>query len=594
MPPAKKRKVDQVSLETTSGTPTVPAIDAFFDKLLSQIDDGSAEPLYTSLLQLKAWQQNLLVNLEQSQTELEQAWKKQERHQRAAQALDYEEQVLDADLEKCSNFKLEYLTRLVRDELQQQDNTEATDMDIANADTTSKENPQEEATELLTQFLGANVHDPNDKQTIVARLHQEVNSRGGLERDLKLKQKELQRLEQELQTKQGFLQSLPDHLASVERASLPLQKFMAAKSSSSNGENTLLIGTERQKRLHLAQSLPPPLYTLFQQIQHCLDRPRNKEQEHAQGVGVNQEKTPMSVSIATAEADPQVLLQIPVPASTGKASSKRVSVHFYYSAEHNLVSAVASGCSSLLLQDVLLEELFPNDTPLDKDGITGRPYLWCNYMSGLHLVPQQQRHAEKGDDDDDDTEEKIGNSTRVILQELQCRVRANATLKHILQALQRQHVPGMKRTDQNTCKLVKFSAKSTASSSTNITSRRKPLQKTFQVQLQGRDEQYHAQVCINMARYPKQPPVWNLNPSPEGCDGDVTNETPLYNAELSALEHQVNVTDLDALVQDQLDGNNGDGEEGTDANKPISNESAYENILLYQLRYIMEKLSNKE
>jgi ABC-type transporter Mla subunit MlaD len=126
----------------------------------------------------------------------------------------------------------------------------------------------------VQQFLGgANVLDPSQKQQIIALLHQELNRRGLLQRDVKLKQQELNKITAELKNKRQILDSLPDQLAVLERASKPMQKFFSHAASNNTTEDSLrMIGTERSTRLEHARSLPTPLYTLFQQLQQYVDQ----------------------------------------------------------------------------------------------------------------------------------------------------------------------------------------------------------------------------------------------------------------------------------------------------------------------------------
>jgi hypothetical protein len=82
------------------------------------------------------------------------------------------------------------------------------------------------------QFLGVDVNDPSKKQQIIARLHQELNRRGTLARDVKLKRQELEKIQAELANKRQLLDTLPDQLSVMERASKPLQKFLLQQNSS--------------------------------------------------------------------------------------------------------------------------------------------------------------------------------------------------------------------------------------------------------------------------------------------------------------------------------------------------------------------------
>ena len=198
MGPLKKRTKRETTIsETTDAVagPSLSDLDTFYTSLFEKIRANDNNNLSSSLLTLKAWQQELLMNLEASQSELDQAYKQREREQRALAALTYEKEYLDGELEQCRNFEMKYLKKLAREEAGVSEAAAAP----PSAGESNDQQTGDASEQLLSDFLQANVHDPNDKQVIITRLHQELNGRGSLERDLKLKQQELQTLKQELQ-----------------------------------------------------------------------------------------------------------------------------------------------------------------------------------------------------------------------------------------------------------------------------------------------------------------------------------------------------------------------------------------------------------
>ena len=538
----------------TSSTPAVEDLDTLFEDLVGKLqstENGNETSfLFSSLFTLKTWQHDLLERLQVSEKALGQAHQRRERQQRALLSLQYEQGHLDAELETCRTFEMKHLKQLASEEV----DTEGAD-----------------AAEQLKTFLQANVHDPRDRQKIVGRLHQELNSRGSLERDLKLKQQELEQLERELQNQSNFLQALPDHLASLERASLPLQKFMSTKQPDGTKKNhsATMIGTERQQRIELAQTLPPPLYTLFQQLQHYLDQPVVIPEGDGSSI-ITEEKVALGVISGDGETDKQVVLQLSVPdvlSSSGR--SKCVSIHFYYNSTYGLVTAIPRGCSNTLNQDILLDQLFPNDHPASLPGAVGRPYHWCNYLAGLHMLPDVPAVATT-----DESRVARKNSTRVVLRELQRRVRANATLKHILYSLHRNHVPSPSGvsavfgTSTSTCKLIKFVP--------DKSNDNKSLQTLFHVTLGKGEVTTKASVSLNVTAYPSETPRWTLmSATPDG------SQTKLYDDRLAALENYVNASGLEALLSSFPE-------------STAVDETAYEWILVLQLRHILQFLSGDE
>lgn len=334
--------------------------------------------------------------------------------------------------------------------------------------------------EILQTYLQADVNDPAQKQLIVAQLHQELSLRGTLERDVKNQQQLVTEAKKVLSKQQTFLHSLPEHLEKIERASMPLQKHM-------QGHN-VAISSERSARLEMAKQLSPPLYTLFYQLQSYFD-----QLDQAPTLNVKQG---------------EVALKLPVPLAD---KLKFVTIHFRHH-EHK-IWARASGCNISLHQDVLLDELFPHDCP-DPGTEHGRAYHWCNYMAGLHPISPEAQNT----------------STRVILRELQRRVRSNATFKHILQLLYKKQIPSVPELGDSTdsCTLESFTAGEQQDNVTN-----------FVVELRKGRERLLANVKVNIVRYPAVPPYWSLN------SGE------FYETKYDMLERELNTQVIDRIIKEK-------------------------------------------
>lgn len=560
-PPKKRVKLAAAAAaaaveSSVSADPNLENIDGFFSMIISKVkhmnadtakDDGT--DLMLSLMKLKAWQNDLLEKLDASQMELTQAITRKERQERALAALVYEKNQLDTELVHCREFELKYLKQLAREEV----GPDQSDSEIV------------DQAALFSAYLKADVHDPKDKQKIIASLHQELTARGSLERDLKIKESQLERIKKDLTINTSFLKSLPDNVSVIERATMPLQKFMAHKIPPGTLPVARMIGTDRRHRLDMARSLSGPLYTLFVQLQHFLDRPIKPEMAADSGPSFIDS---MSLSITPDDAtNSEVILHIPIPnllnSSPTPGHTKKVSVHFRYYEQHNVITALTSGAKTALNQEILLDELFPNDYPDAIPDTDGRPYHWCNYLGGLHVTCKEQEQASLG----------------VILRALERRIRANETLKHILHQLERCHVPQTSGKD-TPCRLIKFEAK--AKTENNA----KPLEKTYTVVFipSKSDIHYSVAVCIHMARYPAVPPRWVLTGSPSAiANGDSAQDTPLYDTHLASLERYVNSDGLEELLNEHVDQGGND-------------ESKYEWILLHQLRCICNRITsnNKE
>ncbi|GAX19388.1 hypothetical protein FisN_4Lh367 [Fistulifera solaris] len=558
-PPKKRVKLAAAAADAAaaaesslSGDVNLESIDGLFSKIISKLktmNSGNAKEdgtnLMLSFMKLKAWQNELLEKLDVSQTELTQAITRKERQERALAALVYEKDQLDRELVQCREFELKYLKKLAGEEV-------GPDCD-GNTETFDQE-------ALFVKYLNANVHDPNDKQKIIATLHQEITARGSFERDLKLNEGQLERIKKDLAINASFLKSLPDNLSVIERATMPLQKFMAHKTPQGTLPVARMIGTDRRRRLDLARLLCGPLYTLFAQLQHYLDRPVRPE---SAGNSFLSCAETMSLSISPDDSThSEVILHIPIPnilnSSTAPGQTKKVLIHFRYYEKHNVITAFASGAKTTLNQEILLDELFPNDYPDSIADTDGRPYHWCNYLGGLHVTYKKQESTSLG----------------VVLRALERRIRANETLKHILHQLERCYVPQTSG-KETPCRLIKFEA--TEEGENN----KRSLEKTYTVVFVPRtsDAQFIVSVCIHMARYPAVPPRWMLSGSHlvTSNDWNVT-DSPLYDTHLASLERYVNADGLVELLQNSL--------------SPIRNDEAnYEWILLYQLRCICERIA---
>jgi hypothetical protein len=506
------------------------------------------------LLALKTWQRAAFAKLHESERALQTQQDENQRQQRLLASLRLERTYLSQKIQVCKDFQTPNLLKMAQAEVERTVN--------------GKGEPQRDA---ITAFLQADVHDPSQKQEILARLQQELNVRGGLERDVKLKQQELKDVQLNLQTKTAFLTHLPDQLAAVERVSKPLQKFVAT-SNLLPSAGASLIGSDRLQRLELARSLSPPLYTVFHQLQTLQDKQQSQPQAHGAPLDPLENDHTMQVRVtATHDHDRQVLLQLMVPDLSSSSRFRKCVLHFHYSVEHNVVTVLPTGCNTLLFQDVVLDDLFPDDRPDAHPDLSGKPYHWCNYMAGLHVAPS--------------TPTEIAHSVRVIVQALQRRLRANATLKYILSTLQRKSfpvTPGLATSAPaprcSLTSLVLDKEYSTRGTDRDFN------EKQYLVVLRNRNEPLEIRVRISWSRYPSVPPVWLLSPVPTepghlppGAGSTTATPVPLYDDRLALLERHVNEDGLQSLLETTK----------SNAEEVTANDASYTWILMLQLREIM-------
>lgn len=556
--PKKRAKRHKEDLLEHASSPSIEEVDEFFVKLSDGLVSETlpTESILASILRLKAWQDQMLVECNGYQVELDQALKRLDRQERVRAALELEDRHLDHELDTCRNFELRHLMDLARDEDAKsvQSNAPINDERLSHMD--EDESPVGIDAQLLADFLQADVHNPNDKQKIIERLHKELAERGDLVREVKNKQEDLEKLKGDLQVQKSFLASLPKHLETMEKASEPLQRFMTARGLS-------LVGSERRNRVHLARSLPAPLYTLYYLVQHYLDLPSSTEDTKA---------VILSVTCGESIQIPVVSLQLPIPGR----NNKRVEIHFRYYSDHNAVTAQSSGASNSVNHEMLLQELFPNDKADGLVNTLGSPYQWCNYLGGLYPVTQNQEQMHK--------------STRVIVIELQRRVRANTTLKYILSCLQRQVIPtrmplGSSATadkkSSESGKIVKFSL----DQQMQFNDTEKLYEKKYFVVLRTTKSDWRLQVNVHLARYPNVTPVWTLALTEEG-------NPPLHDARVSSILRHVNDSGLTELVDRYAvdESNVLSDATNTDERLPGSSETGCEWILIHQMRYLIESL----
>jgi hypothetical protein len=373
--------------------PPLARIDGVVQELLghlaskTKMDASQMETLKEGLLALKGIQNELFADLRQTGEATQQRQAALAQRERQLAALRYEQGQLEVEIEGCQNFSMPYLRKMAQDEEDQS----------------------------LEDFLKADVSDPTQRQKIITKLQMEINARGGLDRDFKAKEKKLVTLQEEVKKKHTFLQSLPGHLATMERASMPLQRTMYGSDSKTPGLR--MNGTERRARLEAAQGLRLSLFTLFSSLQQFIDQVARTDEAQTLLLSVSGEKQ-------------EVLLHLPLGETAISASGrpKRVVVHFHLSEEGNVVTASLSGGSTSLFQEVALEDLFPGEQPAEEvEGSSGKAYGWCNYLAGLHHVQKEVSQS----------------SVRAVVRMLCRRVRASATLKTILHSLMRHQIPSL-------------------------------------------------------------------------------------------------------------------------------------------------------
>lgn len=534
---AKKRprsEEDAMELKTQNDK----AVESMLDRLdvIESCSDpsqvtGLVAQASSTLLELKSLQRDMFTKLKEANSALQEKRAELEKQNVLLESLEYEKSFLQGQI--GAEVSTPHLERMCREETQTGDND------------TSRE-------EVMNAFLcgskTTSYDDPSNYQTILTKLHKEINLRGSLERDAIQAQKTLTEKSKSLEQNQQFLSDLPKKLNLMEKASIPLQKFF----QSNDSKNANMIGTERSKRLEMARSLPGPLYTLFVQLQSYLDA--SPEERVSVDVVEKQLKPPTNETEEWFQPDKHV---VQLYMALTDAKKKQVKIAFVYLPKLNVVTAQASGPYDKLDLNSLLVNLFPNDEgnmvwsadsvhlkDAASSSMTGRPYHWCNYIAGIHM-PSASTTGSRLDPI----------STKAVVKELLRRLDANSTLTNILTMLKKQKSNQIPTHPAWTGPSVSSSSSPLVTKLAEWTEEgEKDHVKTFVATLKRKTSKVKATVTVDMSRYPSVPPKWSLTIGGESwgeqhgsMEALESGTNPLYDNSLGQIERVVN-SQLDELV----------------------------------------------
>lgn len=534
------------------------------------------------ILRLKALQRRVLRKAQITQAVLSQMSATRDEQESKLQNLKYQQALNESSIVSSRNSDSTELVRLVRSATAAR---KAREVNIGGSvgpiagevETTMDHEGTLSQAELLRAFLGGDPRDPAMRSLIVARLNDEVANRQALEGEVEKWRKDLLSGRETLAAKKKLLRDLPHKLDEMEKASLPLQKFCQKAL-----DVTQKLGTQRRQRLDLAATLPKALYTLFYQLQSCLDiMATSVSVSDADDAAAAEDSLPVAeVSTTSATSEPSsscVMLRFPIPTvSDGGALTyrpkKTVTITFQYVDEEDMVYA---SCGTEYDMGYLISEVFPGDkgewTPtVTEDRFAGipfitsssssssskaRPYQWCNYLAGVHIAPGEHSAA------------KMRLSANVIVKALIKRVRATATLHWIVHNLSRKPHPipvhsamhqRFESCGGNHLKIEQWTAVAPMNDvgyydATHI----RIYEATFKDTGSASPENnLTVRILINVARYPSIPPSFQIASvqsqsswgHQEGSlDSLQSGQTPLYNERLTRLQKHVN-RDVNQLV----------------------------------------------
>ena len=437
--------------------------------------------------------------------------------------LVYERNHLKSQLDVCKEFPTPHLERMSRDEL--------------------CDDAVEPAERIVNRFLCGSaensIQDPKNHKTIMTKLHKELNSRGMLQRDLEKAQSSLMKRKLLADKEEAFLRDIPKKLEMIEKSSIPLQEFFQSSAS----DNSLrLIGSDRKKRLQLAQSLPGPLYALFVQLQAIFDS-QTQENESVTLQIVRKEGKGMEEDEATSDSQ-VVQLGFLVPDIHAKdpssAKKKRVTIEFAFFEELTLITARAFGGGDKINTELLLTNIFPGDSGVGNGQLdvstrfSGKPYHWCNFLAGLVFPYPMSGNI-------------VHLSTKTVVRAIEKRVRANATLTQLLWSFERKKVL-VHPSFTEKLKISECGAKLTGWNVVDVgadTTEEELV--TYVATIKDGSRMLAARVLINWCHYPAVRPVWSL------CDGQEAwaikhgsvsklhgDANPLYATSIGQIESRIN------------------------------------------------------
>ncbi|XP_010552518.1 PREDICTED: THO complex subunit 5B isoform X2 [Tarenaya hassleriana] len=283
---------------------------------------------------------------------------------------------------------------------------------------------------------GPSLSDDGSHDLMLKRLNFELHQRKELCKFRARLEQQKKSLLETIAERKKFLSSLPSHLKSLKKASLPVQSQLG------------LQHTKKLKQHHLAELLPPPLYVIYSQLfaqKEAFDESIDLEivgslkdaQSYARqqankdpGMTNNTESTRLEDDGADEDDDGQrrrkrpkkisskegsdqaglyqvhplkILLHVYDDEIPDPKSRKLVMLKFEFLLKLNLVCVSTEGSQDGSENDILCN-LFPDDTGLEPphqsaklilgdgqtfdESRTSRPYKWAQHLAGIDFLPE--------------------------------------------------------------------------------------------------------------------------------------------------------------------------------------------------------------
>jgi hypothetical protein len=344
-----------------------------------------------------------------------------------------------------------------------------------------------------------------------------------------------------------------------------------------------MSGPARKERLLLATQLPTPLYSIFATLQNGLDQiicNKNKNNDNTTKQQLQQIRLYAVIGVPDEEnnhhpdsmtSSSEVVLEIPVPQvlTHDKYKKHPVKIHFGY-VETPTPRVVAYADSAMMAtdlyyQDGLLQELFPDDIgecvvvsspDSQRENPKHMSFVWCNHLAGLY--PVAEKHSSSTSPSSSSSSGWLSSRTpsaKIVLQQLQKRIRASATLNHILHALCRLQLPRIPQIETATTTPTITTTTTTTTTTTQPVSNSTTCKLISCTPIADHDsgnivryglvlrkgtQSISATVKIHRVRYPAVPPVWELRTATPSTPSNTSQMHDLYNDRLAKLQHVIN------------------------------------------------------
>ncbi|KAK8580990.1 hypothetical protein V6N13_144044 [Hibiscus sabdariffa] len=348
---------------------------------------------------------------------------------------------------------------------------------------------------------GSNLSEDSSHNLTLKRLNYELFQRKELCKLLEKLEQRKKSLLETIANRKKFLSSLPSHLKSLKKASLPVQNQFG------------VLHTKKLKQHHSAELLPPPLYVIYSQFmaqkeafgedidleiigsmkdaQAFARQQANKDNGLSTSVessrleddvpdeeddGQRRRKRPKRVPSKEAidqagvyQAHPlKVILQIYDDETSDPGSTKLITLKFEYMLKLNVVCVGIDGSTEGPEYNILCN-LFPDDTGLDLphqsaklfigDGAsfdekrTSRPYKWAQHLAGIDFLPEVSPLFNSHEAPNSETKSdavisglalyRQQNRVQTVIQRIRSRIKAELALAEQLDSLMKLKWPAL-------------------------------------------------------------------------------------------------------------------------------------------------------